>query len=35
MESSFGGWINIEEKMPKAEERVLLHTVSTVCGKKV
>lgn len=35
MESSFGGWISIKEEMPKPEERVLLHTVSTVRGKKV
>lgn len=34
MGSSFGSWINIEEKMPKTEERVILHTVSTVRGKK-
>lgn len=34
MESSFGSWINIEGKMPKAEERVLLRVVSTVRGKK-
>lgn len=34
MRSSFGSWINLEEKMPKTEERVLLHTVSTVRGKK-
>lgn len=34
MESSFAGWISIKEEMPKPEERVLLHTVSKVGGKK-